>query len=81
MEEPAFPAFRELGNGLSRYRIDSATAMVEVQRIGRRYMVHRLEASTYPERLRINELLMLADAEVKAIDHAAFDDWWALAVT
>ena len=80
MEQPAFPTFRELGNGLSRYRIDSATAMVEVQRIGRRFMVHRLDATTYPERLRIHELLAMTDADVRAIGPDAFEDWLAQAL-
>ena len=79
MEAPAYPAFRELGNGLSRYRIDSDSVMVEVQRIGRRFAVHRLEATTYPERLRIHELLTLADSGVHPITAAEFDAWWTAA--
>lgn len=66
MEEPGFPLYRRSTNGLNWYRIDSATGLVEVQRIGSRYVVHRLAAVAYPEQVRIRALIDLEDGHVQA---------------
>jgi len=79
MEEQHFPAYRELANGRSRYRITSPTHMVEVQRVGARFLRHHVEAMTYPERLRIHELMALQDGSARAITAVEFDDWNAQA--
>lgn len=79
MEEQRFPAYRELANGRSRYCIISPTHMVEVQRVGARFLRHDVEAGTYPERLRIHELLTLHDPGIRAIGAWEFDAWNAQA--
>lgn len=63
---PQFPLYRRSTNGLNWYRIDSATGLVEVQRIGSRYVVHRLHASAYPEQVRIMGLITLDEGHVVA---------------
>jgi hypothetical protein len=75
MEEHHFPVYRALTNGLSLFRIESETVFTEVQRIGRRYAIFRVEAYTYPERLRIADLLACMDGSVSPCDHATFDAW------
>lgn len=52
-----FPQFRKLSNEKSYYRIDSAQELTEIQRIGDKYMVHRLIARILPEKLLIADLL------------------------
>lgn len=79
MDSPTFPAYRELLNGRSRYRITSPTEMWEVQRVGARFLRHHVEAVTYPERLRIHELIALQDGSARLITAAEFDDWNAQA--
>ncbi|MBP8823630.1 MAG: hypothetical protein KBH07_08305 [Flavobacteriales bacterium] len=66
MEQPRFPLYRRSANALNWYRIESATALVEVQRIGSRYVVHRLAAVAYPEQVRIRSLIDLEDGHVQA---------------
>lgn len=79
MGEQHFPAYRELANGRSRYCITSPTHMAEVQRVGARFLRHHVEAMTYPERLRIHELMALQDGSARAITAAEFDEWNAQA--
>ena len=79
MTPERFPVYRKLANGHSVFRIESETAFSEVQRIGGRSMVFHITAHTYPERLRIVELLDAADGSVLPIDRAEFDVWFAKA--
>jgi hypothetical protein len=72
---PHFPAFRKLVNDRSVFRIDSATAFTEVQRIGARYAVFSVEATTWPERLRIADMLAAEDGSVEACAEADFEAW------
>lgn len=65
MPEPQFPLYRRSTNGLNWYRINSPTELLEVQRVGSRYVLHRLSASAYPEQVRIMELISLADGHVE----------------
>lgn len=65
MENASFPQYRRSINGLNWYRIESATKLVEVQRIGQRYVVHRLEAIAYPERVRVMSLIDMHDGHVE----------------
>lgn len=78
MDKHTFPIYRKLANERSFYRIDSATAFVEVQRLGSRWVLHRVEARIYPEKARIHELLVMADPGVLASDAPEFDRWLAL---
>ncbi|MEO7081002.1 MAG: hypothetical protein ABIY71_05710, partial [Flavobacteriales bacterium] len=47
------------------YRINSPTELIEVQRVGSKYVFHRLLASAYPEQVRILELIAMADGHVE----------------
>ena len=73
MSEPIFPAYRALVNGRSLFRIGSPTTFTEVQRIGSRSVVFEIAAETYPERLRIAELLAATDGTVVPIGAAEFE--------
>lgn len=55
--EPEFPVYRRLKGGYHYYRIESPTAFTDIQVIGKRQMVHRVNGSAYPERVRIHEML------------------------
>lgn len=65
MDNTPFPLYRRSANGLNWYRIESATAFTEVQRVGNRYVVHRLEAKAYPERVRVMSLIDMHDGHVE----------------
>lgn len=65
MEDLWFPLYRRSANGLNWYRIGSATELTEVQRVGGRYLLHRLEARAYPEKARIMDLVAMRDGHVE----------------
>ena len=65
MHQQPFPLYRRSSNGLNWYRINSPTELIEVQRVGKRYVLHRLLASAYPEQVRIMELIAMADGHVE----------------
>ena len=66
MEQTGFPLYRCSTNGLNWYRIDSPTVFTEVQRMGSRYVVHRMEAVIYPEKARVLGLIAMDDGHVHA---------------
>ncbi len=51
------PHYRRTANGWNRYRIEGADRFTELQRLGGRWMVHEVRNATYPERVRIVEML------------------------
>ncbi len=76
MHEPEeFPCYRELTNRHSRYRIASPTAFTEVQQVGSRFLVHEVNATTYPELVRIAELIAATDGSVRSIPASDFEAW------
>ncbi len=58
-----YPQFRKLINEKSYYRIDSSTDLTEIQRVGEKYIVHRLQAKILPEKLLISDLLACETAD------------------
>jgi hypothetical protein len=64
--QPTFPLYRRSANGLNWYRIESPTVCTEVQQVGSRYVVHRLEAVIYPEKARILGLIAMEEGHVHA---------------
>jgi hypothetical protein len=76
---PSFPVYRKLLNGRSVFRITSHTVFAEVQRIGQRYVLFTVEATTWPERLRIADMLEATDGSVEACDASEFEAWALLA--
>lgn len=61
MDEIRFPLYRCSANGLNWYRVESATEFTEVQKVGSRYVVHRVKAVIYPEKVRVMELIAADD--------------------
>ena len=79
MRIPHYPLYRALTNGASRFRIESSDHFTEVQRIGSRYLLIEVRAYTYPEKVRIAELISGRDGGVVEIQAAEFEDWLARA--
>jgi hypothetical protein len=52
-----FPQFRKAAGGRSYYKILSFTEVLELQVIGTRYTWHNLQATIYPEKVFIGDLL------------------------
>ena len=52
-----FPQYRKLSNDRSFYRINSSDSFDELQIMGERVFLHRIQAEKYPEKLRIMEML------------------------
>ncbi|MGB3870987.1 MAG: hypothetical protein WBG34_14325 [Flavobacteriales bacterium] len=65
MDQLRFPLYRRSANGLNWYRINSPSELVEVQRVGRKHVIHRLSALAYPEHVRIQELIAMSDGHVE----------------
>jgi hypothetical protein len=64
-----FPQYRKLPNDKVFYRIESQTVFTELQLVGSRILVHRVEAKQYPEKLRIMDMLGCAEPFVIAIEN------------
>lgn len=75
MDTTRFPVHLRLIGGHSLYRIESETSFTEVQRIGGRFLVHRVQALTWPERLRIADMLANADGSLATTTAEEFADW------
>ena len=75
MTNTSFPLFLRITGGHSVYRIASETSFTEVQRIGQRYVAHHIVALTWPERLRIADMLANTAGSWEPITAALFDDW------
>lgn len=73
MDEIRFPLYRHSANGLNWYRLESATEFTEVQKVGSRYVSHRVKAVIYPEKVRVMELIAAEDGHVVACEADAFE--------
>jgi len=51
------PHYRRTASGSNRYRIEGDDRFTELQRLGGRWLVHRVHDAPYPERVRIAEML------------------------
>lgn len=80
MDTPAFPVYLRLAGGHSLYRIESDTAFTEVQVVGRRYIAHRIEARTWPERLRIADMLANTEGAWAPLPASEFEELLGRAV-
>lgn len=58
------------------YRIDSDRAFTEIQVIGSRRVVHRVEAIAYPEMVRIQEMIRMGVYE--PLERREWERQWAL---
>ena len=75
MTNTPFPVYLRITDGHSVYRIASEISFTEVQHIGQRYVAHHIVAHTWPERLRIADMLANADGAWAVITEAEFDLW------
>lgn len=71
----AFPQYRATVDGRHFYRIDGPRAFVEVQVVGKRRWVHRVEAKAYPEMLRIQEMLSGGEGRYRTLSE---QEWMAV---
>lgn len=55
-----FPQYRKLSNNKVYYQIINDRCFNEIQLIGEKALLHRIEAKQYPEMLRIKDLLELS---------------------
>lgn len=56
-----FPIYRRTADGRHAYRIEAPDRFTEIQFVGRRVLLHEVVAKAYPEKLRIVEMIALAD--------------------
>lgn len=70
----SFPVFRKYSNNLSFFKITSEKSFVEIQKIGNKKMIHRIDASTYPELNFINDLINCSFKEIKPSDEFEFNN-------
>jgi hypothetical protein len=75
-EAAAFPIYRRTADGRHFYRIEAPDRFTEVQVIGSRRVLHAVEATQYPERVRIME--MIAGGEGRYLPLAE-EEWAAQA--
>ncbi len=54
-----FPQYRKLSNGKAFYRIESERSFTEFQLMGTKVWQHKVEATQYPEIIRIQDMLNL----------------------
>ncbi len=52
-----YPVYRKMQGGARFYRIESATSFSEIQLIGSKRVLHTIQATAYPEMLRIQDML------------------------
>lgn len=52
-----FPMLRRTEDGTHLYRIEGMDRFTELQRIGKRWVKHVVEARAYPEKVRIVEMV------------------------
>lgn len=68
-----YPLYRKLIHGRSFYRIEAADRFTEVQLMGSRAIVHEVIARTYPEMLRMDEMVRLSGGHYAETDADAFN--------
>lgn len=68
----SYPQYRKNTSGTSFYQITSATHVVELQRLGSKFIKHDIEARILPEKTLIHDLLHCADGHYLIMDE---DDW------
>ncbi len=56
-----FPQYRKLSNDKTFYKIQSERLFEEVQLMGSKVFLYRVEAKQYPEILKIKEMLKLEE--------------------
>lgn len=74
MSEADSPRWFTWPDGRSIYALTAADRLVEHQKIGNRHVVHVLEVKTYPDRLRIQDLLAALEAgSLQELDRGEYE--------
>ena len=68
-----FPQYRISTNGKNLYRIESLKAFTELQYIGERVQSFHVKAESYPEMVRIRELLEMSNGACQEMDGERFE--------
>ncbi len=55
--ETQFPVYRRTADGRHYYHIVAADLFMEIQLIGSKAVLHRIDAALYPERLRVQDMV------------------------
>ena len=71
--EYSFPQYRKYATGTSYFKIESLEVFEEVQLMGSRKLVHRIEAKIHPDRMRILDMLNNHENAWVVIDAAEFE--------
>lgn len=72
MAGEGFPAYRRMAGAGHLYRIDGPRRFVELQRIGRRWVLHVVDGGAFPEQVRIQDMLLSQDGRYEAISR---EEW------
>ena len=75
---PLFPVYRMLADGRHLYRIESPRRFTEIQLIGSRAVAHRVEATAYPEQLRVQDMITGHGGTYVSLDPGEWERQWAL---
>ncbi len=65
-----------LMDGRHFYRIKNDETFTEIQIIGNRRTIHEISASQYPEKVRIQQMIEMADGLYEEIDVMRWEDEW-----
>ena len=65
-----------LMDGRHFYKIEDDQRFIEIQIIGNRRTVHEITASAYPEKLRVQQMIQMADGLYEEIDAIRWEDEW-----
>jgi hypothetical protein len=76
--EITFPVYRKTLDDRHFYRIEAFDRFTEVQRLGNRYMVHRVTAKAYPEKLRIADMIQCLDGRYGSIGPGEWAEVWGM---
>ncbi len=68
--------YRMLMDGRHFYKIDSDQSFTEIQIVGSRRTVHEVSASAYPEKVRIQQMITMADGLYEEIDMGRWVQEW-----
>lgn len=68
-----FPQYRISKNGQNLYRIESVSSFTELQYIGKRVQVFHVLAESYPEKVRIQDLLTMSNGHCEIMDAEKFE--------
>ena len=72
LEGASFPLYRMLIGSGHYYRIEGPRRFTEIQQVGSKAVVHRIEDAAYPEQVRIQEMIACANGRYGPMNG---EDW------